>query len=298
MKLLITGGTGTLGSHLVRLAQQSGHWEEIHSTYHNLNPNFHRVYWHYVDARNGIYEVLKKTNPTHILHTLAMTSPDECEGRKLEAWEVNVKVTQEVAQFCEDGGIRLVFTSSDLIFDGKKGDYSESDAADPVNFYGDTKVEAENVIRECMLSGAFCIARLSLLYGSNRNGRTTFFDLMVSHIKNGKTLELYENQIRSMLSVVNASEMLLALMRHDFVGTLHLGGPDPISRFGFGKKLAECLEKPEAPLAPIVMETSPGRARRPANVALNTNLAQETLAVKALDIVSGLHQVLSQPPIY
>jgi dTDP-4-dehydrorhamnose reductase len=294
-KLLITGGTGTLGSHLVRLARNQGGWAEIHSTYHTLNPNYHRVYWHYADARNGLFDVLQKTQPTHILHTLAMTSPDECESRKLEAWEVNVKSTQEVAQFAENNGSRLIFTSTDLIFDGKAGGYTESANSAPVNFYGDTKVEAENTIRENMPSGNYVLIRLSLMYGFNYNGRKTFFDFMVDHVKNRRMLELYHDQIRSMISTPNAAEILMKLVTHDFTGVLHVGGPRSVSRFQFGKKLAERLGVPSECVVSTSMQHTTGRARRPAHVSLNTGLLQKILDVKLLDIDDGLRQVLSIP---
>lgn len=295
MKLLITGGTGTLGSHLVRLARNLGTWDEIHSTYHTLNPNYHRIYWHYADARNGLFEVLQKTKPSHILHTLAMTSPDECESRKLEAWEINVKTTQELARFAESNGSRLIFTSTDLIFDGNKGAYCETDAAFPVNFYGDTKLEAENIIREDMPSGNFIVVRLSLMYGINCNGRKTFFDFMVDHVKNRRVLELYRDQIRSMMSVPNAAEILIRLMDHDFTGTLHVGGPQSISRYDFGKKLADRLGGAAESVIPVDMQHVVGRARRPVNVSLQTGLLKKILDVKLLDIDEGLRQVLPVP---
>jgi len=292
-RLLITGGTGTLGSHLVRLAEKSNGWDEVHSTYCKSNPNYHKVHWHYTDARNMIRPILEKIQPTHIIHTLAMTSPDMCESRKLDAWQINVEVTKEISAYTEARQSRLIFTSTDLVFDGTRGYYNENDAPNPINFYADTKCEAENEIQERLPLGSFVLARIGLLYGFNLNQRRVFFDDLVDAIQKQERLELFQDQFRSFLYVGNAAECLLEMATNDFKGILHVGGPERTSRFEFAQRVSHYLKKPDKNLIPTSMLSALLKARRPPDASLNISLAKEKLKTHIVSIEEGLKLIFS-----
>ncbi|MBX7150875.1 SDR family oxidoreductase [bacterium] len=290
-RLLITGGTGTLGSHLVRMADADGRWDEIHSTYCTLNPNFHKIFWHYMDARNSISPILEKIKPDCVIHTLAMTSPDACESKKLDAWQINVETTKEIADYSHAHQIRMIFTSSDLVFDGEKGNYFEDDTFNPVSFYGDTKAEAEQIVNERM--GRLLNVRISLLYGFNLNLRQIFFDQMVTSIKNKQPIVLFSDQFRTMMNVSNAAACLLELAEGEQTGLLHLGGPERISRLDFGKRLAKFLGVNAKTLSSQPMSAIKSRARRPADVSLNTDKAKSILKTRIQTIEEGFEQVFN-----
>ncbi len=293
-RLLITGGTGTLGSHLVRLASKSGVWSEVHATYHTTNPNFHKVFWHYTDARNLTLPLLKKINPQYLIHTLAMTSPDECEKRKLDAWQINVKSVNEIIDYCNTHETRLIFTSSDQVFDGTKGAYSEDDQPHPINFYGDSKLEAENEISENLITKNHVIARLGLLYGFNLNMGVNFFETLHVALKNQTPIRLFTDQFRSMISAMNAAECLLELAQNNYNGMLHVAGPEKISRYDFGLRLCHHAKTPVLPMLKSKMDEVKVLAKRPADVTLNIARAKEILETRMLTVDEGLRQIFNK----
>lgn len=291
--LLITGGTGNLGSHLVRLAVQSGKWTEVHSTYHTLNPNFHKIFWHYSDARNTVLPILNRIKPTCIIHTMALASPDECEKRKLDAWQINVKAASEIITYANANPARLIYTSTDLIFDGEKGNYSEEDKPNPINFYADTKLEVEREITETYASGNFVIARIGLQYGFNLNQRLTFFDTLYNGLRNQSPIQLYEDQFRSMMHLHNTAECLLELASSDFQGLIHLAGPERISRYEFGLRLAHSLKLSDTAIVRVKMENTPSLYKRPKDVSLNIALAKKILKTPIQSVDEGIRSIFS-----
>jgi dTDP-4-dehydrorhamnose reductase len=291
-KLLITGGTGDLGSHLVRLAIKSGQWDEVHSTYHTLNPNFHKVFWHFADARNPLMPVLSRVNPNCIIHTAAMSSPDECEKRKLDAWQINVKASVEIANFSKANSIRFIHISTDQVFDGEKGNYAENDEAKPVNFYGDTKLEVENEIRESAHPN-YAVVRLGLLYGFNQNQRLNFFDTMYHALRNQQPIPLFPDQFRSMMNIANAADCLLELATNSYQGILHLAGPERISRYEFGVRLSRHLKLSDHVFVKTQMSEVPSMYRRPKDVTLNIDLAKGIFTTPIQTIDEGIRNIFS-----
>ncbi len=290
-KILITGGTGTLGSHLVRQAVTGNRWESVHATYYSVNPNYHKVFWHFMDARNLIRTFLEKIRPDVIIHTLAMSSPDECEKKKLDSWQINVETVKEINHYCQAHSARLVFTSTDLVFDGEKGNYAETDSPNPVNFYGDTKYEAEQEILNPEHTVRPAVIRLSLMYGINLNLQPTFFHRILHSMHHRQDLDLFQDQYRTMISVSNAAECLLEIAESDFSGILHLAGPERINRYNFGVRLAAHLGLPNDTLKSSNIDKAKLTARRPADVSLNNNLAVSILKTPILSIDDGLESI-------
>lgn len=244
-----------------------------------------------MDARNPIGPILEKIKPDCIIHTLAMTSPEACESRKLDAWQINVETTKDIADYSRSHQARMIFTSTDLVFDGQKGNYSEEDAPNPVSFYGDTKAEAEQIVSERM--GRLLIARLSLLYGFNLNARPVFFDQVYTAIKNKQPLALFGDQFRTMMHVANASACLLELADSELTGVLHLGGPERISRFDFGKRLAQFLGVNAKTVSSQPMSAIKGKARRPADASLDIGKAKSVLKTHIQTIEEGFNQIFN-----
>lgn len=244
-----------------------------------------------MDARNPIGAILEKIKPDCVIHTLAMTSPDECESKKLDAWQINVETTKDIAGYSHAHQTRMIFTSTDLVFDGEKGNYSEEDPPNPVSFYGDTKAEAEQIVAERM--GRLLIVRISLLYGFNLNGRPVFFDQVYTAIKNKQPIALFGDQFRTMMNVANAAACLLELAENESTGILHLGGPERISRFDFGKRLAKFIGANSKTISSQPMSEIKSKARRPADASLNIDKAKSMLKTHIQTIEEGFTQIFN-----
>ena len=291
LRLLVTGGTGCLGSHLIRQALSSGKWREVHATYHRRNPNYQKIFWHFANGFHDISVLLSKIAPDIIIHALAVASPESCERDKMGAWRINVELTGEICRFAKERNTRLIFISSDLIFNGEKGSYQIDDLPDPVNFYGDTKHEAEQLIREGLEQEMYLVIRLALLYGSGLNNNRYFYDHLVDSILKEEKISLYTNQHRSMIEISSAARAILELAGGPSQSILHLGGPEPITRYAFGQALAQAMRKSGKLIEGCRIEETSSKVRVPRNVTLDVSETSKLLSFTLPTLQEGLKKL-------
>src|SRR5262249_7267089 len=150
--------------------------------------------------------------------------------------------------------------STDLVFDGSRGGYHEEDIPNPLSIYGRTKSAAEQAVLDVPGNA---VVRISLLYGPSRNGRVSFFDEQVAALQRGAPVTLFDDEWRTPLDLVTAARGLWAVARSDFSGTLHLGGPQRLSRWEMGKRLAAFLGVDDSPLVAARRDDVPSAEPRP-----------------------------------
>jgi dTDP-4-dehydrorhamnose reductase len=287
-KILITGGSGFVGGHL---AIQATKRYEVHAI-SNKNPiQIKNIHAHQFDLYQvaQIENLLNDINPDVIIHTAAIANPDRCEDDPDSAIMVNMKATEELAKWAEKNGIRFIFTSTDMVFDGAKGNYKESDLPNPISFYSQTKVTAEEFITKN--NSNYVIARVALVYGMGITRQTSFFEKMIKKLKNGESITLFYDQFRSPILVNNLAEALLELVENDFVGIIHLGGSERISRWEFGLKTCEILNLSSQNIVKGSMFDFAGAAFRPRDISLVNDLAKRVLNAKLLDFREGLERI-------
>lgn len=219
MKLLVTGGAGYLGSEVVRLAAERG-WDVIATRLEHVPSHGRPVR---VDLRDEdeTARCLLMHLPAVVVHTAYRQGDDV-------VWDAVVKATRNVALAAARAGSRLVHLSTDLVFDGQKESrYTEADEPRPVSVYGRAKRAAERVVSEiCRQS---LIVRTSLLYG--KPGPQEALALR-------RDVEFYTDEIRTPVRVVELAAALLELAESELEGTLHVAGPDAVSRYEFACVLA------------------------------------------------------------
>lgn len=165
-RILITGGSGLLGSKVVKLAEKS--FEVIPT--HNTRSFFKDSVIMDITNCERAFHVVAKIKPDVVMHPAAQTRVDQCEKDREGAWKVNAEGTKNVALACGKINAKLIYVSTDYVFDGEKGLYVESDEPNPVNYYGLTKLKGEKFVREnCQ---EYAITRTSVLYVGIR-GRLT-----------------------------------------------------------------------------------------------------------------------------
>ena len=170
MKVLITGSSGFLGRYLLKYApcnlQIFAHSRKKISLSHNPTPV-------YFDLREKSFiEKVKGINPKLIIHNAAMAGVDQCEVERDEAFRINILSTKMLAEYAENAGSRLIYISTDQVFTGKESLYEENDKPSPVNYYGQTKLDAEIEIQRILKN--FVIIRGALFYGKSLGGRMSF----------------------------------------------------------------------------------------------------------------------------
>ena len=167
-----------------------------------------------------------------------MSAADAVRQNPQEGWRVNVEGTAWLADWCREHDRRLVFTSTDLVFDGARGWYREDDAPGPILAYGRTKAAAEALVLEVPRG---LVARISLLFGPSRIGRGSFFDRALAGLKAGQPQVFFEDEFRTPLDYATAALALIRLAQTEVRGIVHVAGRERVSRFQLMERTARTL---------------------------------------------------------
>ncbi len=291
-RLLVTGGSGFVAGSVI--AQGWDDWE-IHALSRNEAPTRHDgLVWHRLDVLDAaqLGQAFNRIKPHAVIHAAAVADIDECQSHRDLAERLNVGVTRELAHPCARGGAKLVFLSTDTVFDGRRGNYREEDLPEPINNYAETKVAAERVV--AAIDGEWVIARLSLVVGLPVLGTgNSFLAKMVRRLEEGHRQGMPPEEIRTPIDVVTLGRALLELAGSDLGGYFHLAGNDVLNRLEMGRRIAERLGYPADRVIPADAGEMPGRAPRPRDVSLSNAKARAKLVTPMRTLDEGLDLVLS-----
>ncbi|KPL01315.1 MAG: hypothetical protein AMJ91_00070 [candidate division Zixibacteria bacterium SM23_73_3] len=287
--ILITGANGLLGQKLC--GHFSSSYKVIATDLHPENfvsfPNLSYENFDLTDGRALEFHV-RFYNPEVILNAAAYTDVDGCEINRDQAWAVNVGGVRNLVGVCREHKIKLVHLSTDYIFDGEKGPYSEDDLPHPVSFYGKTKLESENVIKQSEID--FLIVRTNVLYGFGKKVKKNFLLWLIEKLSAGVKLEIVNDQLNNPTLADNLSECILEMVQKDMSGMFHIGGAEYLSRYDFALKVADKFEFDKANISATKTEFLNQKAKRPSRGGLKTEKAQKALQTKLLNIEEGLDQ--------
>ena len=291
MKLLITGASGLYGSKLAQLAtsrQHKGYSADILGQAAYGEP----VQIDITDKAQ-IEATFQKLNPDVVIHAAVLTDVDKCELNRELAWKINVEGTVNVAQAAKDCGAFLLNISTDYVFDGEKGNYTETDLPSPVSFYGYTKLKSEEAVKKILTK--YCIARTSVIYGSTpAAGKINFALWLLNKLTNKEQTSVFTDQWNSPTLNTSLAEMTLEVAERKIAGTFHLSGATRISRYDFATLFAKIFELDGSLLVPILSKDLKFPAKRPKDSSLNTAKAQQTLKNKPLPIEKALTQLKTE----
>ena len=201
----------------------------------------------------------------------ASTNPNICQTHPDETRRINTDVPVEVAGFCADLAIACVFTSTDLVFDGRNAPYREDDPTCPVSVYGAQKVGAEEGMLERYPLTTVC--RMPLMFGDPGPAAASFIQPMLGAVKEGREINLFLDEFRTPVSGSEAAGGILLALSSGVRGILHLGGPERISRYHFGLLLMDAFGLPRAGVRACNREDVPMPAPRPPDVSLDSSRA-------------------------
>ena len=286
-KLIVTGAHGFVAGSV--LAQSGDEWQTQAISRGEPLAGRDDLRWHTCDPRQParLAQLFHEVRPHAVIHTAALADIDFCQAHPEAARAANVDFTRTVADLCADTGARLVFCSTDTIFDGEHAPYSEDDSPGPVNFYAQTKVEAEQLVAR--LGAQAVIARLSLVVGLPLLGAgNSFLIRMIAALKDGKAVSVPEQEVRTPVDVITVGRALLELAAGNHHGIFHLAGRSRVNRFEMAQKIARCFELPQHLVAAQGVVNTPGRAARPRDVSLNNAKACAQLETPMLTLDEGL----------
>lgn len=268
-KLLVTGASGFLGWNICRVA--ASQWE-VYGTYNSKAVEIPGVNIIQLDVANfqALKIVIEQIKPTAIIHAAAQSKPNYCELNPDETYPINVTASVNLAGLCADYSISCAFTSTDLVFNGLNPPYKETDPVSPVSIYGEQKVAAERGMLERNPNIAVC--RMPLMFGKASPHAGSFIQGFIQGLKAGKELKLFTDEYRTSVSATTAAKGLL-LAVEKARGILHLGGKERMSRYDFGRLMAEIFELPIEKIKPCLQQDVQMPASRPPDVSLDSSKA-------------------------
>lgn len=283
--LLVTGASGLLGSKVVKLAKRK---YKVIPTYNTraLQPDSIKLD---ITNQGQVSRIFGQLKPDIVIHTASETNVDRCEMQKQKAWKINAEGTRNIALACSKTGTKLVYISTDYVFNGEKGSYTEQDEPNPINYYGVTKLEGEKqIISHCQ---KYVILRTSVLYGWHP-WKQNFVTWIINTLKQNKELTVVEDHYNTPTLADNLAEMALEAIQKDLRGVYHASGSQRISRYEFAKQIAKAFGLDQSLVKPIKMsQLTAWIAKRPRDSSLNTDKIQKQLKTKLLNITEGLNRM-------
>lgn len=240
-RILITGANGLLGQHLVhRLGQVAGN--DVLATGLQDSPRFTGGSCGYtpldITDSEQLRVVFEDFTPDVVINSAAMTAVDACESDRDACWKINVDAVESLVRLCRVHGTRLVQLSTDFVFDGLAGPYTENDRPHPISYYGKSKLAAENHVRSAGLTN-WAIARTVLVYGSAENmSRSNIVLWLVDKLSRGETVHMVTDHIRTPTYVVDLADGIERMVRFRKSGVYNLSGGDLMSVYDMAVETA------------------------------------------------------------
>ena len=280
-KVLIIGGSGLLGSKISEL------FPEAFATYNTTHIPRKNAFKLDISDMDSLKFTLDKLEPDTIIVTAALTDVDKCEIHPEMATKVNTEPFKYIVSYLKQKGGRLIQISTDYVFSGEKGNYSENDERKPVNVYGKTKMESEDIIINSGIN--FAIVRTSGIFGIGMaTGKNNFFMWLYSSLKDGKEIRLVTDQVYSPVLNSILADAIREIYEREISGIIHFSSLDAISRFEFGTMVANIFNLNKDNIHPAKMEDMPWRAKRPKNSSLNNDKAIKMITKKPITVVQEL----------
>lgn len=266
MTRLLIIGSGLLGNNLAKIAVNV-FTTSITYNEHPLDIEGCKSYYLNIANRVDVTTLIQKLNPSYIIHTAALTNVDHCERDKRLAWNINVEGTKHIAETARKINAKLIYISTDYVFDGNKGMYKEDEPTNPIDYYGETKLEGEKAVNDLK---DYIIVRPSVLYGWNPV-KLNFVTWGIQELEKGNAINIVKDQFNSPTLADNLAELILELIEKEENGIFHASGSERISRFDFAVKIAKVFDLDKGLIKPITSDQLNWIAKRPMDSSLDTS---------------------------
>jgi dTDP-4-dehydrorhamnose reductase len=273
----ITGAGGLIGHYLVQTASE---YAPALTVVGLARPQ--------LDLTNftAVRQRFVREHPRLIIHCAALSRSPECQANPQLARKLNVEVTEVLADIAAE--IPFLFFSTDLVFDGRRGNYDETAPVNPLSVYAQTKVAAEQIV---LANPSHTVVRTSLNGGVSPSGDRGFNEQMRKAFEAGRTLTLFTDEFRCPIPAVVTAGAVWQLLDQNQPGLYHLAGSDRLSRWQIGQLLAARWQQVEARIVPGSAADYPGAPRAP-DTSLNCAKIQQLLSIR----LSGLSEWLRANP--
>lgn len=270
-KVLITGAGGQLGSSMeledfIMITTSRFHNDAVESPTIDADLDITNEY--------QVKTIIAENDPDIIVHLAAMTNVDGCELNPDQAYEVNVRGTVNLLNHFNG---KFVLLSTDYVFDGNEGPYSENDTVNPKNVYGKTKLEAERKVRE--FSADWLILRTNVVWNIGGQYKASFVDWLVEELDEGNQVRIVTDQWNNPTHTEDLGCVINELLKHDASGLYHYGSAEVLNRYDFARLIANIYNLDENLIKPIMTQELNQLAKRPLRSGLKTNKIERDFAI-------------------
>ncbi|MBK7105748.1 MAG: dTDP-4-dehydrorhamnose reductase [Ignavibacteriae bacterium] len=273
-RILLVGSNGMLGQSVVELLKIRNDVELFLASAED-NSFFPEINYSKLDISNKkeVKNLVMNFYPDFIINVAAYTNVDKCETEKELAWNINVNGVEYLAKYAVPSNAHLIHISTDYVFDGKEGPYSEVDLPNPISYYGRSKLAGENVIKRFDIKST--ILRTNVLFGSTKFGRPDFVKWVFDSLTKNQKIKIVTDQINNPTFIDDLALAIVAICDSNKTGLFNIGGSELLNRFEFTKKIAEFFNLDFSLVEPIITKELNQPALRPLNSGL-INLKAET----------------------
>jgi dTDP-4-dehydrorhamnose reductase len=295
-KILITGSNGLLGQKLVLLLAQNTDIQLV-ATSRGLNRiDFTEGYdYQEMDITNAeqVAEVIEKVRPDAIIHTAAMTNVDQCEGEKDLCWAMNVKALEYLVEACEKHDIFLCHLSTDFVFDGESGPYSEEDKPNPISYYGWSKYAAEEVVKRSKCT--WSIIRTVLVYGiTNDMSRSNIILWVKKSLEAQKPIKVVTDQFRTPTLAEDLAMGCWLAVDKRAEGIFHISGKDFLTPYEMAIKTADFFNLDKSLISQVDAKNFTQPAKRPPRTGFLLDKAVAVLGYNPVSFEEGIQVLVGQ----
>ena len=283
-RMLITGASGLLGANLVLETHEE---HEVIALYHRHAIELEGVQSISADLSQPgkAKELFDRYQPDWVIHCAADTSIDELERDPERAFRANRDMAGNVAEAAHKIGAKMVYISTDSVFDGREGPYREGDPTEPVNVYGKSKLAGEQVV-QAVCQGVLIIR--TNIFGWNAQPKVSLAEWFLVRLEAGKKCPGFIDVYFSPLLVNDLAAFILQMISKGLQGIYHVPGADCISKFDFGKKIAQSSGFDEELVEPYSSDEVGLAAIRPKQVCLVGEKIEASLGVQLPKIGDGI----------
>lgn len=290
-KILITGANGLLGQKIVKKILIDGKYEAIATGIGSCRlpgewDGYDYEEMDITDSRE-VMQVFNIYSPQYVIHAASMTDVDRCEVSRHNCYEQNVKATMNIIKACSQSRSHLIFISTDFIFDGKNGPYDEDDKPNPLNYYGQTKLETESAVRQYPFD--WSIVRTNLVYGiSHDMSRSNIILWVKKGLEQGKTLELVDDQFRTPTLAEDLAEGCLLIVAKKARGIFNISGEELLTPYDMAKMTANFFHLDTKKIKKTDSSHFGQVAIRPLRTGLIISKAKEILGFSPKSFAEGI----------
>lgn len=291
-KILFTGITGLLGKYfLMQKTKKYG----IVGIYNNNKPSYKNTNFKInILDKKKIISVIKSIKPNVVVHAASIGNVDYCESHGREAYEVNVEGTRNVLKACGDVGAKIIFISSNAVYDGEHPPYNEESKLNPLDVYGKTKVRSEEIVSNG--KSPYVILRLMTMYGWPPPGaRNNPVSWIIEELRQNKKIKIVNDIYNNHLFAGQAADAIWKVIEQNKTKEVYnIAGRDCISRYKLALNVAEIFNFDSSLITPVKSDFFKNIAPRPKNTCFDTTKIKKELGVRPFSMVDGLTEMKNE----